>query len=162
MDAVQGHALLLSLVNKNNNNNNNNNNNSIQRRNSRFFTIPSLRHEPSPTRTRKWLLLSLVNNNNSNNNNNNSIQRRNSRFFTIPSLRHKPSPTRKLKWPGRNRVQIKCNTQSTYHVQHVVCHVVRRDSSPIKFDRVEIAFILALHEGIVHLLSLTELKLHLF
>ena len=32
----------------------NNDNNSIQRRNSRFFTIPSLRHEPSPTSTLKW------------------------------------------------------------------------------------------------------------
>ena len=31
------------------------NNNHIQRRNSRFFTISSLCHEPSPTRTHKWL-----------------------------------------------------------------------------------------------------------
>ena len=38
--------------------------------------------------------------------------------------------------PGRNRVQITCNTSSTYHVQHVTCHVVRRDSAAIKFDRV--------------------------
>ena len=29
-------------------------------------------------------------------------------------------------------------------MQRVVCHLVRRDSSAIKFDRVEIAFILAL------------------
>ena len=29
-------------------------------------------------------------------------------------------------------------------MQHVVCHVVRRDSSAIKFVRVEIAFILVL------------------
>ena len=36
----------------NNNNSNNNNDNHIQRRNSRFFTISSLRREP--TRTRKW------------------------------------------------------------------------------------------------------------
>ena len=34
--------------------NNNNNNNRIQRRNSRFFTISSLRREASPTRTLKW------------------------------------------------------------------------------------------------------------
>ena len=46
--------------------------------------------------------------------------------------------------PRRNRVQITCNTLSAYHVQHIVCHVVRRDSSAIKFDRVQIAFILAL------------------
>ena len=41
--------------NKNNNNDddddNNNNNNLTERRNSRFFTISSLRREPSPTRT---------------------------------------------------------------------------------------------------------------
>ena len=29
-------------------------------------------------------------------------------------------------------------------MQRVVCHVVGRDSSAVKFDRVEIAFILAL------------------
>ena len=34
--------------------NNNNNNNCIQRRNSRFFTISSLRRESSPARTLKW------------------------------------------------------------------------------------------------------------
>ena len=41
-------------------------------------------------------------------------------------------------------MQITCNTSSAYHVQHVVYHVLRRDSSAIKFDRVEIAFILAM------------------
>ena len=39
--------------------------------------------------------------------------------------------------------EIMCNTSSTYHVQHAVCHLVRRDSSAIKFDRVEITFTLA-------------------
>ena len=34
-------------------------------------------------------------------------------------------------------------TQNVYNEQHV-CHVVRRDSSATKFDRVEISFILAL------------------
>ena len=38
--------------------------------------------------------------------------------------------------PGRNCVQITCNTTNAYHVQRVTCHVVRRDSSAIKFDRV--------------------------
>ena len=33
---------------------------------------------------------------------------------------------------------------SVCHVQPAVCHLVRRDSSAVKFDRVEIAFILAL------------------
>ena len=49
-------------------------------------------------------------------------------------------PTCTLKWLGHNRVQFMCNTSSTYQVQHVMCHLVRRDSSGIKFDRVEIAF----------------------
>ena len=43
-----------------------------------------------------------------------------------------------------SRVQIMWNTLGANHVQHVVCHVVRRDSSGIQFDRVKIAFILAL------------------
>ena len=42
-------------------------------------------------------------------------------------------------------MQITCNTSSVYHAQcHVMCHVVRRDSSAIKFDRIEIAFVVAL------------------
>ena len=56
------------------------------------------------------------------------------------SLRHELSLTCTLKWPGRNRVQITCNTSSAYHVHPAVYHLVRRDSSAIKFDRVEIAF----------------------
>ena len=79
-----------------------------------------------------------------NDNNNNGIQKRNSRFFTISSLRRELSPTRTLKRPLRNRVQITCNTSSAYHVQHAVCHLVRRDSSAIEFDSVGIALILAL------------------
>ena len=63
--------------------------------------------------------------------------------FTISSLRRELSPTRTPKCPGCNRVQTTCNTSSAYHVQHVMCHVVRRDSSAIKFDRVKIAFIFA-------------------
>ena len=43
-----------------------------------------------------------------------------------------------------NRVQITCNISGADRVQHVVCHEVRRDSPPIKFDGVEIAFILDL------------------
>ena len=35
-------------------------------------------------------------------------------------LRRELSPTRTLKRPGRNRVQITCNSSSAYHVQHVV------------------------------------------
>ena len=79
---------------------------------------------------------------NLNNNNNNSIQRRISRFVTFSSPRCKPSPTRTLKWPGRNRVQITCNTSSAYHVQHVL---------PVTW-----------YKGTAPLLSLTELTSHLF
>ena len=65
-------------------------------------------------------------------------------FLTLSSLRHKLSPICTLKGTVRYRVQITCNTSSDYHVQHVMCEVVRRDSSAIKADRVEIAFIIAL------------------
>ena len=65
-------------------------------------------------------------------------------LFAISSLRRELSPTRTLKWPRHNRVKITCHTSSAYHVQRVVCHLVRRDSSAIKFDRVEISFILVL------------------
>ena len=77
-------------------------------------------------------------------NNSNRTERRRLRFLTISSQRRELSPTRTLKWPGRNRVQITCNTPSAYHVQHVVLRATgyRRDSLAIKFDRVEIAFIL--------------------
>ena len=76
------------------------------------------------------------------NNNNNRIQRHYSRFFTISSQHRELSPTRTLKWPGRNRVQITCNTSSAYHMQ-VSCYVPpgTKGQLSIKFDRVEIAFI---------------------
>ena len=80
---------------------------------------------------------------NNNNNNNNRTERRNSRLFTISSLRREPSPTRTLKWPGRDRVQTTCNTSSAHHVQHVVLRATW-------------------YEGTAQLLSLTELKSHLF
>ena len=57
-----------------------------------------------------------------NNNNNNHIQRRYSRFLTISSKCSELSPTPTLKWPGRNPMQITCNTSSAYHVQ-VSCYV---------------------------------------
>ena len=64
-------------------------------------------------------------------------------FLTISSLPCKPSQTRTLKWPGRNHVQITCNTLSTYYMQHVVLCATW-------------------YEGTAQLLSLTELKSHLF
>ena len=45
--------------------------------------------------------------------------------------------------PRRNLVQITCNTSSAYHLERVMCHLVRVDSSAIKFDRVEMAFYLS-------------------
>ena len=65
-------------------------------------------------------------------------------FLHSPRCAANCLPTRTLKWPRHNRVKITCNTSNVYHVQRVVCHLVRRDSSAIKFDRVEIAFILTL------------------
>ena len=64
-------------------------------------------------------------------------------FFTISSLRRELSPARTLKWPGRNRVQITCNTLGAHHAQHVVL----RDTW---------------YERTAHLLSLTAFKSHLF
>ena len=49
-----------------------------------------------------------------------------------------------IKRLSHNRVKITCNTSSAYHMQRVVCRLVRRDSSAVKFDRVEITFTLAL------------------
>ena len=79
-----------------------------------------------------------------NNNKSNRVKRRKSRFVSISSLRIELSPTCTLKWSGRNRVQITCSISSAYEVRGVVCHVVRRDRSGIKFDRVENDSILAL------------------
>ena len=90
--AQQPHTMAVYGMSHNNNNDNNNNNNNND------------------------------NNNDNNNNNSNRIQRRYSRFFTISSQLREPFPTRTLKWPGRNRVQITCNTLSAYHVQ-VSCYV---------------------------------------
>ena len=33
-------------------------------------------------------------------------------------------PTRTLEWPGRNHVQITCNTWGAYYVRHAVVHMV--------------------------------------
>ena len=72
-------------------------------------------------------------NQNNNNNNNNHIQRRYSRYFAVSSRRREPSPTRTLKWPG--------------HVQHIE-----------RLSRASATW----YEGTAQLLSLTELKSHLF
>ena len=71
------------------------------------------------------------------------IQRHRSRFFTVSSQHRKLSPTCTLKRPGCNRVQITFNTSSAYHMQHVVLRAAQ-------------------YEGTAQLLSLTEMKSHLF
>ena len=74
-----------------------------------------------------------------------SIQRRSSRFFLKQSPRCAANCLQHVRsWPRRNHVQITCIKSRAYHVQCVVRHVVRRDSSAIEFGRNEIAFILAL------------------
>ena len=45
---------------------------------------------------------------------------------------------------------------------HFVCHVVRRDSSAIKFDRVEIAFILALFYWLKQLIIIIIIIMSVF
>ena len=55
-------------------------------------------------------------------------------FLKSSQCANELSPTRTLKWPRRSWVKIICSTQSAYHVQNT-CHMVRRDSSAIKFAR---------------------------
>ena len=62
----------------------------------------------------------------------------------ISSLRCELSATHTLKWSGHKRVQITCNTSGAHHVQFVGCLMVQGDSSAVKFDRIQIAIILAL------------------
>ena len=50
---------------------------------------------------------------------------------------------------------IVCKSRATHRAlitckRHVMCHLVRRASSAVKFDRVEIAFILALFYWLNH------------
>ena len=84
---------------------------------------------------------------------NNDCTRRRSSSFVLQSPRCAANCLQYVRSSGQGAFVCKsCNTSSAYHVQRVVCHVVQRDSSAIKFDRVEIAFILALlywlkHEG---------------
>ena len=34
-----------------------------------------------------------------------------------------------------------CNTSDAYHLQHAVCHMGRRDSSAVEFERFDVSFI---------------------
>ena len=74
------------------------------------------------------------------NNNNNRTERRNSRFSTISSLA--ANRLRHVRSSGLGA--IVCKSHATHRLSRATCdtcHVVQRDSSAIKFDRVEITFI---------------------
>ena len=86
-----------------------------------------------------------------NNNNNNRSERRNLRFFY--------NLLTALRTVSNTDAQVARTRSCANHMQHIerlsratcdTCHVVRRDSSAIKFDRVEIAFILALFYWLNH------------
>ena len=93
------------------------------------------------------MIIIIINSNNSNNNNNNNsnngLQRRNCRFFC--NLLTEPRTV------SNTCAQVARVHSCANHVQHierlsratcrVTCHAVRRDSSAVQFDRVEIAFI---------------------
>ena len=73
-----------------------------------------------------------------NNNNNNRIQRRYSRFFTSPHSAAKCLQHVRSSSPGA----IVCKSRATHRALirckcHVACHLVRRDSSAIKFDELK-------------------------
>ena len=72
-------------------------------------------------------------------NNNNYIERYNSRF--LQSSQWAANCPEHVHSSGKAlRVQscaIMCNTSSACHMPHVVCHVIQRLSSAVKFDRVE-------------------------
>ena len=76
-----------------------------------------------------------------NNTNNNRTERRKSRFFTISSLRRDLSPTCKFRWSWRNRE----HSRATYRAL-ITCDM----SCATRY------------EGTAQLISLTELKSHLF
>ena len=67
-----------------------------------------------------------------NNNNNNCIERHKLRFLQSPHC----AASRLQHVRSSAPCTIVCNILSAYHVQLAVYHLVRRDSSTIKFDRV--------------------------
>ena len=85
-----------------------------------------------------------------NNDNNNRIPRRNSRLLQSPHCTTNCLQHVRSSGPGA----IVCKSRATHpaliNAICVTCHVVRRDSSAIKFDRVEIAFIGALFYWLNH------------
>ena len=75
-------------------------------------------------------------------NNNNWIQRRNSRFWQSPSCAVNHLQHVRSSGPGA----IVCKSRATHRAlitcnMSFMCHVVRRDNSATKFNRVQIAFI---------------------
>ena len=76
--------------------------------------------------------------------NNNHIQRRNSTYF-LQSPHCAAICLQHVLSSGQHAIVSKSRAThpSGYHMQHVMCHVVSRVSSAIKFDKVGIACILA-------------------
>ena len=78
------------------------------------------------------------------------MERRNSRFVNILAV---------LGTVFNTYAQVARAQSCANQVQHIerssVCHVVRRDSSAVKFDRVEIAFILAIFYRLKSLYAFT-------
>ena len=130
-------------------------NNRTERRNSRFFTVSSLRRElQSPHCVANYNLLTASRTTIS------SLRRElqsphcvanynllTASRTTISSLRRElQSPHCVANClqhvcssdPGPIVCNARANTPSAYHVQPAVCHVVRRDSSAIHFDRANI------------------------
>ena len=110
---------------------------------SRFIAVWPL---TANVRQLEWWHRRYVNNDNDNNNNNNRIQRRYSRFF-LQSPHSAANCLQHVRSSGQDATV--CKSRATHRALitckcHVTCHLVRRDSSAIKFDRVEIAFIWAL------------------
>ena len=83
-----------------------------------------------PTLSSHWFVIIVI----SHNDKDNDTERRDSKICIFSSLGHGLSPTPTLNWPRLNGVKITCSTSGDHQVRHVVCHVVQKDSSAIKFD----------------------------
>ena len=78
--------------------------------------------------------------------NNSDIRRRNSISFTTSSLRRKLSPTGMLKWPGHKCAQYYVQTHQASVMRNMPGATRYKGTlQAIKFDRNEIAFILAVY-----------------
>ena len=105
-----------------------------------YLPYPPL--SPTPVCTDFIIIITIIKNNH--------IQMRNSRFLTISSPCRKLSPSSQEAWAQSCANHMQHIQRFSRATCHVTCHVVPKDSSAIKFDRVEIAFILALSYWLNH------------